>query len=80
MVSDSSHEELHAFAAALGVPARGFHRDHYDIPAHVREAALSMGATEVSSRELVRRLRGSGLRAVPRGPIVDTITPGLDIR
>ena len=66
MVSDESIEELHLFAAALGVPERGFHRDHYDIPHSLRQTALEMGAVAVSSRELVRRLRASGLRAVPR--------------
>lgn len=66
MVSDESFDELHVFAASLGVPQRGFHRDHYDIPGHVREVALSMGALAVPSRELVKRLRASGLRAAPR--------------
>lgn len=66
MVSDESLDELHLFAAALGVPERGFHRDHYDIPHSLRDVALEMGAVAVSSRELVRRLRASGLRAVPR--------------
>lgn len=66
MVSDASHDELHAFAAALGVPERGFHRDHYDIPLHLRQLALDMGAIAVPARELVRRLRESGLRAAPR--------------
>lgn len=62
MVSDSSLEELHAFAEALEVPRRGFHGDHYDLPAHVRERAIALGAVEVSSRELVRRLSNAGLR------------------
>jgi hypothetical protein len=71
MVSDASIDELHLFAAALGVPERGFHRDHYDIPHSLRQTALEMGATAVSSRELVRRLRASGLRAVPRVRDID---------
>ena len=62
MVSDSSFEELHEFAAQLGVPPRGFHGDHYDLPAHVRETAVSLGAIEVTSRELVARLSDAGLR------------------
>ena len=33
LVSDSSYEELHAFARRCGVPERGFDRDHYDVPA-----------------------------------------------
>ena len=31
LVSDTSFEELHVFARALGIPERGFDRDHYDI-------------------------------------------------
>jgi uncharacterized protein DUF4031 len=62
LVSDSSYDELHAFAATLGLPPRAFHRDHYDLPADLREAAISLGARPVSSRELVRRLQAAGLR------------------
>lgn len=62
LVSDSSYEELHAFAAALGVPERGFDRDHYDIPEEYYAAAVEAGAEPVSSKELVRRLIASGLR------------------
>lgn len=73
MVSDRSHEELHVFAKVLGVPERGFHRDHYDIPSHIREAALDLGALAVSSRELVRRLREAGLRTPPGAPSVNQL-------
>jgi hypothetical protein len=62
LVSDESFEELHEFAALLGVPARAFHRDHYDVPDFIRAEAIALGAVEVSGRELVRRLRESGLR------------------
>jgi len=62
LVSDTSFEELHAFVAGLGVPPRGFDRDHYDVPAERYDAVLAAGATPVSSRELVRRLVASGLR------------------
>ena len=62
LASDESYDELHAFAAALGVPERGFERDHYDIPEEYYEAAVAAGATPVSSKELVRRLIDSGLR------------------
>lgn len=62
LVSDESYDELHAFAAALGAPRRGFDRDHYDLPAEYYEAAVAAGATPVSSRELVRRLVAAGLR------------------
>ena len=62
LVSDESHEELHAFAERLGLPPRAFHRDHYDIPAELRERALELGARSVTSRELLRRLKDAGLR------------------
>lgn len=65
LVSDDSLEELHAFAAVLDIDARAFGGDHYDIPAEYRERALALGAVEVDSRELVRRLRTSGLRLTP---------------
>jgi len=62
LVSDTSYEELHAFARRLAVPPRGFERDHYDIPAHLYEQAIACGAEPVSSQELVRRLTAAGLR------------------
>ena len=62
LVSDLSYDELHAFAARLGLPPRAFHRDHYDLPADLRKAAIALGADPVSSRELVRRLQAAGLR------------------
>ena len=66
LVSDASHEELHAFAEQLGLPPRAFHRDHYDIPAELRDRALELGAEPVTSRELLRRLKQAGLRRKPR--------------
>ncbi|RKE20630.1 DUF4031 domain-containing protein [Streptomyces sp. TLI_171] len=62
LVSDVSLEELHAFAAELGVPAKGFERDHYDLPASWYDRALALGATPVGSKELVARLTAAGLR------------------
>ena len=62
LVSDVSYAELHAFADALGVPRRAFERDHFDLPAHRYADAVSAGALEVSSREVVRLLHGAGLR------------------
>ncbi|MGI8577438.1 MAG: DUF4031 domain-containing protein [Nocardioidaceae bacterium] len=66
LVSDSSIEELHAFAAAHGIPRRGFERDHYDVPADAYERLIAAGATVVSSRDVVRRLVDSGLRRPKR--------------
>jgi hypothetical protein len=31
MISDASYDELHDFAARLGIPPRAFERDHYDV-------------------------------------------------
>ena len=62
LASDESFEELHQFAASLGIPQRGFDRDHYDIPAERYAMVVAAGATPVSSRELIRRLLGAGLR------------------
>jgi Protein of unknown function (DUF4031) len=62
LVSDSSLDELHAFARACGIPARGFDRDHYDVPSDRYDDLVAAGATPVPSRELVRRLSASGLR------------------
>jgi Protein of unknown function (DUF4031) len=66
LVSDVSFEELHAFARALGVPARGFEGDHYDVPQERYAAAVAAGADPVSGRELLRRLRAAGLRRPKR--------------
>lgn len=66
LVSDESYEELHACAAGLGLPRRGFDLDHYDVPASLYEAALALGVLPTDSRDLVRRLRGAGLRVPQR--------------
>lgn len=65
LVSDVSLEELHAFADANEIPRRGFQGDHYDIPEEFRAQLIDAGATVVESRELLRRLRGAGLRLTP---------------
>jgi hypothetical protein len=62
MISDSSLAELHEFAHQLGIPSRGFHGDHYDLPQHVRDVAIQRGARSVTSREIVRALSAAGLR------------------
>src|SRR5690606_16220837 len=66
MVSDTSLDELHAFARRAGIPARGFDHDHYDVPAERIDALVAMGATRVSPKDLVRRLIASGLRVKER--------------
>jgi hypothetical protein len=41
MVSDMSLQELHEFAERLGIPPRGFHGDHYDLPQYMRDKAIT---------------------------------------
>lgn len=65
LVSDASVAELRAFADGLGIDGRLFQGDHYDVPAELVDDVLAAGAERVSSRELVRRLRASGLRLSP---------------
>jgi hypothetical protein len=62
LVSDASLPELHAFAARAGVPHRAFDLDHYDVPAERYDELVALGAQPVSMRQLVERLRASGLR------------------
>jgi hypothetical protein len=67
MVSDTSMTELHAFAAQIGMKRAWFQGDHYDLVASRRAAAVRMGAAEVSSQDLVKRMvgqRGDRLRAL----------------
>lgn len=62
LVSDSDYAELHRFAALLGVPRRSFDLDHYDVPAARYADALALGARAVTAKDVVHRLRDSGLR------------------
>ncbi len=66
LVSDASLAELHDFAADAGIPRRAFDLDHYDVPAERYDELVALGASLVDSRELVRRLRASGLRVPAR--------------
>lgn len=62
LASDTSFEELHEFAAAAGIPGRGFDHDHYDVPEEFFDAMVAAGAVPVASRDLVAALVRSGLR------------------
>jgi len=66
LVSDSSLDELHAFASANGIPRRGFDRDHYDVPDDAHARLVEAGARHVDGHTLVRALIGSGLRVTAR--------------
>ena len=65
LVSDLSLDELHEFAARVGIPERGFQGDHYDVPEEYYDELVAAGALPTPSRELVRRLRSAGLRMSP---------------
>lgn len=62
LVSDTSYDELHLVAERLGIPRRAFQGDHYDVPAELRDEAIAQGAQPVTGRDLITRLRASGLR------------------
>jgi hypothetical protein len=71
-------EELHALAAQLGIPRRGYqhHRrsaalNHYDVPEVLRRRAIELGAVPVTWREmarLTREWRRAGVRPVRPDP------------
>lgn len=75
LASDESFEELHRFARGLGIPERGFDRDHYDIPAERYDSVVAAGAVPVSSRDLIARLRAAGLRR-RKSEVLGTGRPG----
>lgn len=78
MVSDTSEDELHAFATRIGLKRSWFQgrpkasAAHYDLTPSRRARAVALGAVEVSSRELVARnfdgLRRRGCAACGRVP------------
>lgn len=74
LTSDRDFDELHDFAARLGLRREWFQRDHYDVPAERWDEAVALGATVVDGRELVRRLRDAGLRRPRRR--FDAVPPG----
>jgi hypothetical protein len=66
IVSDTSLDELHSFAEAAGIPRRAFDHDHYDVPERKWNELVALGAQPVGVREMVERLRNSGLRVTQR--------------
>ena len=66
LISDTSYDELHAFAGSLGIPLRAFERDHYDLIEERFDSAVRAGARVVSSREIVAQA-GKQRTAAPEG-------------
>ena len=67
---DGDIDELHAFAAKLGL-RRGWFQPHhilphYDLTPARRVKAVALGATEVSMREYLRRNRDDAMRKAGR--------------
>jgi Protein of unknown function (DUF4031) len=70
--------ELHALAAQLGIPERGYQRhrrsaalNHYDVPESLRLRAIALGAVPVTWRQmarLTRQWRGAGVPPDRPGP------------
>jgi hypothetical protein len=69
-------DELHAFAARLGIPRRAFQDKasgaHYDVTAELREQAIALGAVAISRhrdreqvRAVIRNARAQGRREAP---------------
>lgn len=75
LVSDSSLEELHAFAAAAGIPRRAFDRDHYDVPRQRYRDLVDGGAKAVDGATLVRALIAGGLRIPARERAASLVHP-----
>lgn len=61
MVSDTSIEELHEFATMLfnnrpDLAKKWYQKSHYDLTPTLRSHAIGLGAKEVDSHELVKRM------------------------
>ena len=65
MTSTTSFDELHDFAARLGMSLRSFDRDHYDLTPARRAMALELGAVAVTADEMFSVTRYD-LRGLPR--------------
>lgn len=77
LVSDTSLEELHRFAAAAGISRRAFDQDHYDVPAHRYQDLVDAGAAPVDGATLVRALIAGGLRIPARERAASLVHPLL---
>jgi len=65
-----TNEELHAFAARLGLKRKWFQTSpsgpHYDLTASKRQLAVIYGVTEHTDREMVEHMRAWRERAMAR--------------
>lgn len=78
LASDRDLDELHEFAESMGIPRRGFHGDHYDVPEEWYQQVVESGAVPTTSRDMVRRLQAAGLRLSPgerRAALHDGVHP-----
>lgn len=66
LVSDTSVDELQAFARAAGLPERAFDRDHYDVPQREFERLVGLGAIPTTAGGLTRALIAGGVRVPAR--------------
>lgn len=70
LITDGENEELHEFAARLGLKKAWFQTDgdpHYDLTAGKRALAVRLGAVELEDRpfhEILRRWREAAVAAV----------------
>lgn len=62
LISDTSLDELHAFARAIPLRYLSFGIDHYDVPEELFDRTLELGAEFADARDLIGHLRTSGLR------------------
>lgn len=53
MVGDTE-QELHAMAVLIGVARKWYQGNHYDVCLSMRAKAVSLGAIEITQRELAR--------------------------
>jgi hypothetical protein len=66
-----TRDELHEMADRIGMPRRFFQdhpwRWHYDLPEHLRDVALDLGALELTMRQVadLLRARRAAVRATP---------------
>lgn len=66
MIADSE-EELHAIAERMGMRREWYQGDHYDLRPEGRATALRLGAQEMPTREMARRVCAA--RKLRRNPL-----------